>query len=179
MMMMMFTGKVPGQAAAESHAHHGVMQAMEDARAAAAAAMRAADQANVSAAAERREREALEAEMQLLRQELAHAQQVKAQTEGDLMLAVDDAEMVRQYLAESQRAGAVQQQMAQQMASRQPTPQAHRGRPRSRSRTREDPMAAPVSRAASETLAAAAEAKQARPAHWFPYDPVRVVNAIP
>ena len=40
-------------------------------------------------------------------------------------------------------------------------------------------MAAPVSRAASETLAAAAEAKQARPPHWSPYDPVRVVNAIP
>ena len=85
-----------------------VMQALEESRAAAAAAMQAADQARHQALQERRERERVMEELDMLRdtvaaegQRRAHAERVAAAAEHAAQAAAEDADYTRELLEQA------------------------------------------------------------------------------
>ena len=77
-----------------------VMHALEEARAAAAAAMTAADQARHQVARERRERQAVEDELVDIRDALAEEQRRRERAEHAAAVSFDDAEYARELLHE-------------------------------------------------------------------------------
>ena len=130
------------------------MQALEESRAAAAAAMQAADQARHQAAAERREREALAGELELLRDALAseqarrqNAERLSAAAEYAATTAAEDADYARELL-----------EQANHRTPARPPPLPDYAPPRSRPHSRGAGQGAQT--AANATLQAAAEAAE-------------------
>ena len=83
-----------------THGESSVMHALEEARAAAAAAMTAADQARHQVARERRERQAVEDELTDARDALAEEQRRRERAEHAAAVSFDDAEYARELLHE-------------------------------------------------------------------------------
>lgn len=127
---------------------HSVMHALEEARAAAAAAMTAADQARHQVAQERREREALTDELSDIRDVLSEEQRRRERAEHAAAISFDDAEYARELLHE--HAVAARSQQLQQVR-----PQST---PRGSAPAEGGGTNGSVSQAAQATLQAAAEA---------------------
>ena len=90
----------PHYGASSPHENPSVMHALEEARAAAAAAMTAADQARHQVARERRERQAVEDELTDVRDALAEEQRRRERAEHAAAVSFDDAEYARELLHE-------------------------------------------------------------------------------
>ncbi len=138
------------------HGESSVMQALEEARAAAAAAMTAADQARHQVARERRERQAVEDELTDVRDALAEEQRRRERAEHAAAVSFDDAEYARELLHEHAVASATAKTQSVRPTNGGEGPNGGSGGSGGANRSIDAPSG--VASAAQATLQAAAEA---------------------